>query len=142
MRSLFPVPDRWQDWAYIIHWALEQDAQGQVSPEPMTAPWSHAMPPHTRAHALSCTHAGSLALALSRPRHPSLSVFGWQAQMLWDAAELTQQQSWDWDSYYAQTGVGRTGAYVNVPIPKFPEENVSDWTMWDHGVNNAVGVPA
>ena len=25
-----------------------------------------------------------------------------EEQLLWDAAELTQQQSWDWDAYYAQ----------------------------------------
>ena len=35
--------NRWQDWVYIIHWTMDQDAQGQE-------------------------------------------------QMLWDAAELTQQQ--------------------------------------------------
>jgi hypothetical protein len=49
--------NRWQDWAYIIHWALEQDPQEQE-------------------------------------------------QMLWDAAVLTQQQSWDWDAYYNQLGAG------------------------------------
>ena len=25
-----------------------------------------------------------------------------EEQLLWDAAELTQQQSWDWDAYYEQ----------------------------------------
>lgn len=62
-----------------------------------------------------------------------------QEQLLWDAAELTQQQSWDWDAYYSQAGVGTSGAYVGKPIPKFPEENVGGWTMYDHGVNNAMG---
>ena len=61
-----------------------------------------------------------------------------QEQMLWDAGELTFEQSWDWDSYYAQTGVGATGAYKGKSIPKFPEGNVGGWTMWDHGVNNAM----
>lgn len=62
-----------------------------------------------------------------------------QEQLLWDAAELTQQQSWDWDAYYDQTGIGRTGAYVGKNIPKFPETDVPTWTMYDHGVNNAMG---
>jgi len=62
-----------------------------------------------------------------------------QEQALWDAAELTQQQSWDWDAYYDGTGVGRTGAYVGKTMPKYPKENVSGWTLWDHGVNNAMG---
>lgn len=43
--------NRWQDWVYIIHWALDQDPQGQE-------------------------------------------------QMLWDAAEQTQLQSWDWLATY------------------------------------------
>ena len=62
-----------------------------------------------------------------------------QEQLLWDAAELTQQQSWDWDAYYDQTGIGRTGALAGKPMPKFPTENVSKWDMFDHGVNNAMG---
>lgn len=60
-------------------------------------------------------------------------------QMLWDAAELTQQQSWDWDAYYDRTGIGRTGAFVDKPVPKFALKNVGGWTMYDHGVNNAMG---
>jgi len=56
-----------------------------------------------------------------------------QEQMLHDAAELTKKQSWDWDCYYKQTGgKGCNGI-------KFPEHNVPKWTMWDHGVNNAMG---
>eukprot|EP00039_Didymoeca_costata_P021703 m.2809 g.2809 ORF g.2809 m.2809 type:complete len:948 (-) comp2595_c0_seq1:128-2971(-) len=82
--------NRWQDWVYIIHWTLDQDAQGQE-------------------------------------------------QMLFDAAEQTQAQSWDWDSYYEQTGVGHSGAFVGKPLPKFPETDVNGWTMYDHGVNNAMG---
>jgi hypothetical protein len=82
--------NRWQDWAYIIHWLLDQSPQGQE-------------------------------------------------QLLWDAAELTQQQSWDWDAYYEQTGVGSTGAFVGKSMPKFPAENVGSWNMYDHGVNNAMG---
>jgi hypothetical protein len=95
-RRMLAVPsaswsqNRWQDWAYIIHWLLEQAPQGQE-------------------------------------------------QALWDAAALTQAQSWDWDAYYAQAGVGTTGAYVGKPIPKFPPANVGGWTMYDHGVNNAMG---
>lgn len=81
--------NRWQDWVYIVHWALDQDPQGRQ-------------------------------------------------QMLWDAATLTQQQSWDWDAYYAQTGVGTKGAYVGKKMPKFPTANVHAWTMFDHGVNNAM----
>ena len=50
--------------------------------------------------------------------------------MLWDAAELTQQQSWDWDAYYAQTGVGTQGAYVGKPMPMFPVANVDHWDMY------------
>ena len=68
-----------------------------------------------------------------------------QEQMLWDAAEITQQQSWDWDAYYSQTGVGHSGAYVGKKMAKFPEASVRYWTMWDHGVNNAMatkGSPA
>ena len=41
-----------------------------------------------------------------------------QEQMLWDAAELTQAQSWDWDAYYSQTGTGTSGAYVETTQPK------------------------
>ena len=82
--------NRWQDWVYIIHWALSQDARGQE-------------------------------------------------QALWDAAAQAQAQSWDWDAYYDQTGIGTTGAYAGKPIAKFPEANVSSWTMWDHGVNNGMG---
>lgn len=95
-RRMLTVPtsswsqNRWQDWAYIAHWMMDQAPQGEE-------------------------------------------------QLLWDAAELTQQQSWDWDAYYEQTGVGRTGAYVGKTIPKFPEYNVGGWTMYDHGVNNAMG---
>lgn len=59
--------------------------------------------------------------------------------MLWDAAELTQQQSWDWDAYYDQTGIGRTGAFVGKPMPKFLERPAGGWTMYDHGVNNGMG---
>ena len=55
-------------------------------------------------------------------------------QLLWDAAELTQQQSWDWDAYYDETGTGRTGALAGKPMPKFPHENVPHWDMFDHGV--------
>jgi hypothetical protein len=40
-----------------------------------------------------------------------------QEQALWDAAELTQQQSWDWDAYYDRTGVGRTGAEAGKTMP-------------------------
>ena len=61
-----------------------------------------------------------------------------QEQLLWDAAELTQQQGWDWDAYYDRTGVGRTGANAGKPMPKFAVKNVGSWTMWDHGVNNAM----
>ncbi|EDQ88470.1 uncharacterized protein MONBRDRAFT_26201 [Monosiga brevicollis MX1] len=82
--------NRWQDWVYLVHWALDQDPQGQE-------------------------------------------------QMLWDLGELTWQQSWDWDSYYNQTGIGATGAYVGQSVPRFPEAEVAAWTMWDHGVNNAMG---
>ena len=82
--------NRWQDWAYIIHWQIDQAAQGKE-------------------------------------------------QLLWDAAELTQQQSWDWDAYYAQLGEGTTGAYAGKTMPKFPTENVAHWDMYDHGVNNAMG---
>ena len=49
--------------------------------------------------------------------------------MLWDAAELTQRQSWDWDAYYAQTGVGTQGAYVGKTMPMFPVANVDHWDM-------------
>ena len=62
-----------------------------------------------------------------------------QEQMLWDAAELTHHQSWDWDSYYAQNGTGSSGAYVGKTMPSFPEVDVGGWTMYDHGVNNAMG---
>ena len=62
-----------------------------------------------------------------------------EEQALWDAAELAQQQSWDWDAYYRGTGIGTTGAYVGKSIPKFPKMNVPGWTMYDHGVNNAMG---
>ena len=48
-------------------------------------------------------------------------------------------QSWDWDSYYAQRGVGTTGAFNGKHMPKFPERNVGGWSMYDHGVNNAMG---
>jgi hypothetical protein len=82
--------NRWQDWAYIVHWLLDQAPQGQE-------------------------------------------------QLLWDAAELTQQQSWDWDAYYDQTGTGTTGAFVGKTMPKFPAMNVGGWSMYDHGVNNAMG---
>lgn len=82
--------NRWQDWVYIIHWALDQDPQGME-------------------------------------------------QMLWDAAALTQAQSWDWDAYYNRAGVGTTGAYKGKPMPKFPLANVTHWDMYDHGVNNAMG---
>jgi len=61
-----------------------------------------------------------------------------QEQLLWDAAELTQQQSWDWDAYYDQLGVGTTGAYKGKVMPKFPPMNVGHWSMYDHGVNNAM----
>ena len=60
-------------------------------------------------------------------------------QMLWDAAALTQAQSWDWDAYYNRAGVGTTGAYKNKTMPKFPLANVAHWDMYDHGVNNAMG---
>ena len=82
--------NRWQDWAYIVHWLLDQAPQGEE-------------------------------------------------QALWDAAELSQQQGWDWDAYYDRTGVGRTGANKGKPMPKFAVQNVGAWTMWDHGVNNAMG---
>ena len=82
--------NRWQDWAYIIHWVIDQDPQGHE-------------------------------------------------QMLWDAAELAQAQSWDWDSYYSRAGVGATGAFKGKTMPKFPEANVGAWSMYDHGVNNAMG---
>ena len=62
-----------------------------------------------------------------------------QEQLLWDAAELTQQQSWDWDAYYNQLGTGTTGAFKGKSMPKFPEQNVGGWTMFDHGVNNGMG---
>ena len=62
-----------------------------------------------------------------------------QEQLLWDAAELTRDQSWDWDSYYARTGVGAVGALAGKPMPKFAVKNVPGWTMYDHGVNNAMG---
>ena len=62
-----------------------------------------------------------------------------QEQMLWDAAELTQQQSWDWDAYYNRAGVGSTGAFKGKSMPKFAIKNVGGWTMYDHGVNNAMG---
>ena len=62
-----------------------------------------------------------------------------QEQLLWDAAELTQQQSWYWDAYYDRTGVGRTGALTGKSMPKFAIKNVGGWTMYDHGVNNAMG---
>lgn len=39
-----------------------------------------------------------------------------EEQMLWDAAELTQQQSWDWDAYYDQTGTGRTSQTGLSPV--------------------------
>ena len=81
---------RWQDWAYIAHWLLDQAPQGHE-------------------------------------------------QLLWDAAELAQQQGWDWGAYYDQVGVGRTGAMAGKTMPKFPEESVAQWTMYDHGVNNAMG---
>ena len=55
--SLTPSQNRWQDWVYIIHWALDQDPQGME-------------------------------------------------QMLWDAAALTQAQSWDWDAYCKETKFG------------------------------------
>jgi len=62
-----------------------------------------------------------------------------QEQLLWDAAELTFEQSWDWDAYYAQTGVGTKGAYKGKKMPKFTEAPAGSWSMWDHGVNNAMG---
>ena len=58
---------------------------------------------------------------------------------LLDAAALSQAQSWDWDAYYDQTGTGTKGAYVGKKMPKFPTGNVSRWSMFDHGVNNAMG---
>jgi hypothetical protein len=82
--------NRWQDWAYIIHWQMDLAPLGQE-------------------------------------------------QLLWDAADLTQKQSWDWDAYYDQVGVARTGALAGKPMPKFPEKNVPKWSMYDHGVNNAMG---
>ena len=36
--------------------------------------------------------------------------------MLWDAGELTQAQSWDWDVYYSMAGTGTTGGLA-VSIP-------------------------
>ena len=82
--------NRWQDWAYIIHWQMDLAPLGQE-------------------------------------------------QLLWDAADLAQKQSWDWDAYYDQVGTARTGALAGKPMPKYPEENVPKWTMYDHGVNNAMG---
>ena len=32
-----------------------------------------------------------------------------EEQLLWDAAELTQAQSWDWDAYYDQVRAPLTG---------------------------------
>lgn len=36
-------------------------------------------------------------------------------------------------------GTGSTGAFAGKKMPKFPPENVPHWTMYDHGVNNAMG---
>lgn len=61
-------------------------------------------------------------------------------QTLWDAAELAKLQGWDWNGYYARTGVGANGTGVaGQTIAKFPSRGVSAWTLWDHGVNNAMG---
>ena len=40
-----------------------------------------------------------------------------QEQALWDAAELTEQQSYDWDAYYHRTGIGSKGALGAVFSP-------------------------
>eukprot|EP01052_Picozoa_sp_SAG31_P034637 SAG31_NODE_4075_length_3612_cov_2.080843_2_plen_408_part_00 len=59
-------------------------------------------------------------------------------QALWDAAELTFTQSWDWDAYYHRTGVGGEGALRNKTIAKFPLGDIAGyWNLIDHGVNNA-----
>lgn len=63
-----------------------------------------------------------------------------QEQLLWDAAALTQQQSWDWDAYYDQSGVGSSGAYVGKTVPKFPTENVGGWTMYVSVLSNLAQV--
>jgi hypothetical protein len=61
-----------------------------------------------------------------------------QEQALWDAAELTEAQSWDWDAYYHRTGIGGKGALKNKTIAKFPLGDIPQyWDLIDHGVNNA-----
>ena len=61
-----------------------------------------------------------------------------QEQALWDAAELTEAQSWDWDAYYHRTGIGGKGALKNKTVAKFPLGDIPQyWDLIDHGVNNA-----
>jgi len=71
-------------------------------------------------------------------------------QMLWDAAELAQHQGFDWDAYYSRhdsfeksylPSVNRstTNAPVHDPVTTHvPSGPAPAWTMWDHGVNNAM----
>ena len=51
-------------------------------------------------------------------------------QLLWDAAELTQQQSWDWDAYYDQAGVARTGALKGQKIAACKPRTISFWIFF------------
>lgn len=50
-----------------------------------------------------------------------------QEQALWDAAELTEQQSYDWDAYYHRTGIGGKGALgaarPSTPVSTAPPDN-------------------
>ncbi len=52
-----------------------------------------------------------------------------QEQMLWDMAELVQQQGFKWNDWYGSTG-GMT----------FPTDAVSGATMYTHGVNNGMAI--
>ena len=53
---------------------------------------------------------------------------GGQEQMLWDLAELVEQQGMDWKSFY------------NSDV--FPTEAVGPASMYSHGVNNGQAMKA
>jgi hypothetical protein len=101
--------NRWQDWVYIIHVRL--------------------LLAHNPLFSTKSLICGIASHSLNSQWLMDMAPQG-QEQLLWDAAELTQQQSWDWDAYYDQSGVGSSGAYVGKTVPKFPTENVGGWTMY------------
>lgn len=99
---------RWQDWAYIVHALMDQAPQNNE-------------------------------------------------QMLWDAAALAQEQGFDWDAYYSESEsrpfeesylVDRNEVKPTVSAEavskeqptneRIPSGSAPGWTMFDHGVNNAM----